>query len=147
MAKVQLDSAEDGGDVGAVKDFIFVGAVGAGEGGELGVHGFAVFCGFSDFLCDFLIVFTVEETPYDNGKTDGDEEDGEDDFPGDIIRKDILGCEEQDDTDGDEAETCDFVFVGDEADDTRDDNKEGPPAIEKDVETENPEGVAAENDT
>ena len=88
----------------------------------------------------------MEEAPHDNGETDSDEEDGEDDFPSDVVRKNVLGCEEQDDADGDEAETCDFVFVSDEADDTGDDNEEGPPAVEKDVETKNPEGVAAEND-
>ena len=89
----------------------------------------------------------MKKTPYDNGKTDGDEEDGEDDFPGDVVGEDVLSCEEQDDADGDEAETCDFVFVGDETDDAGDDNEEGPPAVEKDIETEKPEGVAAENDT
>ena len=89
----------------------------------------------------------MEETPYDNGKTDSDEEDGEDDFPSDVVGEDVLSCEKQNDTDGDEAETHDFVFISDEADDTGDDNKEGPPAVEKDVEAEKPEGVAAENDT
>ena len=89
----------------------------------------------------------MEEASYDNGKTDSDEEDSEDDFPGDIIREDVLSCEEQNDADGDETETHDFVFVGDEADNARDDNEEGPPAVEKDVEAEEAKCVAAENDT
>ena len=147
MAKVQLDSAEDGGNVGAVKDFVFVDAISAGEGGELGVHGFVVFCSFGDFLRDFLVVFAMEEASCDNGKTDSDKKDSEDDFPCDIVGEDVLSCEEQNDADGDEAETHDFVFVGDETDNAGDDNKESPPAIEKDVEAEEAKCVAAENNT
>ena len=87
----------------------------------------------------------MEEAPYDDGEADSDKEDGEDDFPSDVVGEDVLSCEKQNDTDGDKTEAHDFVFVGDETDDTRDDNKEGPPAIEKDVEAKKPEGIAAEN--
>lgn len=89
----------------------------------------------------------MEEAPYNDRETDSDKEDGEDDFPGDVVGEYILSCEQQDDADGDEAEAHDFVVIGDEADDARYNDEESPPAIKEDVEAEKPEGVATEDNT
>ena len=70
----------------------------------MGIHGFAVFCGFFDFFGDFLIIFVFENAFDDNTETGDDEEDGEDDFPGDIVVENILSGEEENDTGGEEAE-------------------------------------------
>ena len=53
--------------------------------------------------------------------------------------------EEQDDADSYKAETYDSIFIGNEANDAWDDDKESPPAVKKDVESKKPKGVTAED--
>lgn len=77
-----------------MEGFVFVSAVGAGEDGCLGVHGFTVFFGFFDFFGDFLVVFAVEDASRNDKGADEDEDYGEDGFPGDFVGEDALGGEE-----------------------------------------------------
>lgn len=89
----------------------------------------------------------MEDALDDDSETDDDEEDGEDGFPGDAIGEDVLSSEEENDAGGEGAEAHEFIFFGEEADDARNDNEEGPPAVEEDVEIKKSEGVAAEDNT
>lgn len=71
---------------------------------------------------------------YDDGEADDNEKDGENGFPGDVVRKDILSGEEKNDASGEKAEAHEFFFFGEETDYARDDDKQGPPAVEEDAE-------------
>ncbi len=81
---------------------------------------------------------------YDDREADDNKEDGEDSFPGDVVGENILGSEEENDTGGESAEAHKFIFFSKEADDARDDDEEGPPAVKKDVKVEKSESFAAE---
>ena len=128
-----------------MEGFFIISAFIAGENCSLRIHDFTVFEIF-DFFADFFIVVCVEDATEDETEADGNKNDGEDNLPGDIIREDILSCEEKDDADADYDEAGKFFFVGEEADDAGDDDEQSPPPVKENVDIKEADGVAAEND-
>ena len=128
-----------------MEGFFIIGAFVAGENGGLGVHDFVVFEVF-DFFADFFIVVCMEDAAEDDAEADGNKNDGEDNFPSNIVREDVLSCEEKNDADADYDEAGELFFVGEETDDARDDDEQSPPPVKEDVDIKEADGVAAEND-
>lgn len=120
--EIQVDSAKDSDDVGTLEGFFIIGALIAGEDGGLGIHDFAVF-EVLDFFTDFFIAVGVEDAAEDEAETDGNQNDGEDNLPGDVVREDILSCEKKNDANADYDEAGELLFVGEEADDAGDDDE------------------------
>ena len=65
----------------------------------------------------------MEDAAEDEAETDGNQNDGEDNLPGDVVGEDVSSCEEKNDADADYDEAGEFFFVGEEADDTGDDDE------------------------
>ena len=124
---------------------VIIGAIIAREDSGLRIHGFVVF-EILDFFADFFVTVAMESTAEDDADTDSNEDDGEGCLPSYIVGEDILSSEEENDAGGERAEAHEFLFFGKEVDNAWDDDEEGPPAVEEDVEIKKSEGVATEDD-
>ena len=61
---------------------------------------------------------------FDNdGKANDNKKDGENGFPGDVVRKDVPSSEQKNNAGCEKAETGKFFFFGDKTDDAWDDDK------------------------
>lgn len=94
-----------------MEGFFIIGALIAGEDGGLGIHDFAVF-EVLDFFADFFIAVGVEDAAEDEAEADGNQNDGEDNLPGDVVRENVLSREKKNDTDADYDEAGELFFVG-----------------------------------
>ena len=87
-----------------MKGLIVVGAVTAGEDSHLRIHGFAIGLSLFDFFGDFFVVFVMEGAFDNDSEANNNKSDGEDGFPGNVIGKNILSGEQEDDAGGEKAE-------------------------------------------